>query len=94
MLDCQHASHLISQSMEVRLTWRQRFGLRLHLMVCDACTQFSRQMWLLRSALRQLGSRTENDETLQLSQEARERIARAVAQHGSSDAGQHPDQPI
>ncbi len=94
MLDCQHASHLISQSMEVRLTWRQRFGLRLHLMMCDACTQFSRQMLLLRSALRQLGSRTENDETLRLSQEARERIARAVSQHGSDDAARHPDQPV
>lgn len=94
MLDCQHASHLISQSMEVRLTWRQRFGLRLHLMMCDACTQFSRQMSLLRSAIRQLGSRTENDESLQLSEETRERILRAVEQQRVGHAERHPDQPV
>lgn len=94
MLDCQHASHLISRSMEVRLTWRQRFGLRLHLMMCDACTQFSRQMSLLRSAIRQLGSRTENDESLQLSEEARERILRVVEQQRVGHAERHPDQPV
>ena len=61
-MDCKHASHLISQSQEARLSWRQRFGLRFHLMLCDACTQFSRQLGLLREAARQVGRRIESDE--------------------------------
>ncbi len=83
MLDCQHASQLLSQAMERRLPWRQRISLRLHLMICDACTQFSRQLTLLRTAVGQLAGKIENDETLKLSDEARQRIVQAI---------QHPDQ--
>ncbi len=83
MLDCRHASQLISQSMEKRLGFRQRIALRIHLMMCDACTQFSRQMELLRLAIKNLGDKVENDQQIRLSDEARERIRKSV---------QHTDQ--
>lgn len=94
MLDCRHASQLLSQAMDRRLSLHERLGLRLHLMLCDACTQFSRQLGMLREALRRLGRRVENDENLVLSQEARARIAEAVARYSrqSGEAGQNPDQ--
>jgi len=94
MLDCKHASHLISQSLDVRLSWRQRVGLKFHLMLCSACTQFSRQMGLLREAVRQAGQKIENDEGVTLSQEARNRIAGAVEFQTRSivEARQNPDQ--
>lgn len=78
MLDCKQASHLLSQSMERRLSIRQRCLLRLHLMMCDACTQFFRQLGFLRKAIAELGRRVENDGRLVLSNQARERIAQAV----------------
>jgi len=78
MLDCRHATFLASQSLEKRLPFRQRMALRLHLMMCDACTQFTRQLHLLRTALGQFGRQVENDENLVLSKQARERIAQAV----------------
>ena len=37
-----------------RLPWTQRVALRLHLAICDACTSFSRQVGLLRAAVRRL----------------------------------------
>lgn len=79
MLDCRHATLLISRSMEKRLPFRQRMTLRLHLMLCDACTQFMRQLHLLRAAIERLGRKVESDEKLVLSKHARERIAEAVA---------------
>lgn len=96
MLDCKHASHLISQSQDVRLTWQQRVGLKFHLMLCDACTQFSRQMGMLREAVRQVGQKIENDEALTLSQNARDRIAGAVDMQKRSiaEARQNPDQHV
>ena len=93
-MDCKHASHLISQAQEIRLSWRQRFGLRLHLMLCDACMQFSRQLGLLREAVRQVGRRIESDERFRLSQDARGRIAEAMENRKRSiaEARRNPDQ--
>lgn len=98
MLDCRHASHLLSQSMEKRLSFRQRFLLRLHLLMCDACTRFARQLHLLRAAIGHLGRRVENDDKLVLPKQARERIAEAVAIQArqNDEARRNPDkiQPI
>lgn len=96
MLDCRHATLLVSQSMERRLTLRQRLALRLHLMMCDACTQFRKQVRLLRIAVAQWGRKVENDGTLALSLQARDRIALAMAQHRqqADEARRNPDHDL
>ena len=93
-MDCKHASHLISQAQDDRLSWRQRFGLHFHLMLCGACTRFSRQLALLREAVRQAGRRIENDERLKLSQDAHHRIVTAmeIRKRSIAEARQNPDQ--
>ena len=53
-MKCQEAAQLISRGMDEHLPWWQRSGLRLHLLICDACTNFSRQVRLLRAAVRRL----------------------------------------
>jgi predicted anti-sigma-YlaC factor YlaD len=40
--------------MDRRLTWTERTRVWVHLKVCSACSNFTRQMKLLRSAMRQL----------------------------------------
>lgn len=94
MMNCKQASHLISQSQDVRLTWRQQFWLRVHLLFCDACTQFSRQLALLREVIRQVGRRIENDERVHLSDDARCRMAGEITRrkHAIDEARQNPDQ--
>ena len=54
MIDCKEASRLISQNADRPLPLARRLQLRLHLLVCDACTNFSRQVRLLRSAIKRL----------------------------------------
>lgn len=90
MLNCKHASHLLSQSMEKPLALRQRLALRLHLLLCDACTHFYRQLTLLRQAIRQAGGRIEHDETLKLPGAARERIAAAM-RHQEQSGSEAPE---
>ena len=54
MMKCREAAQLISRGMDERLPWSRRFALRLHLALCDACTNFSRQVRLLRAAVSRL----------------------------------------
>ena len=51
-LTCKEASRLLSQSQDRSLGPGERLSLRLHLAVCDACTNVSRQLAFLRRALR------------------------------------------
>ena len=43
MFSCKRATELTCQSLDRRLTFPERLGLRLHLLVCRACGAFHRQ---------------------------------------------------
>lgn len=78
MLTCKHASQLISQSLDRRLTMRERWSLKLHLLICRFCRRFSDQLMQLKLEVRQQIIAVENDENMKLSQSARKKIAQAV----------------
>jgi hypothetical protein len=58
MLSCKEAARLVSQGLDRRLGLGERLALRLHLAICDGCTNFRKQVLFLRKALRALGSRS------------------------------------
>ncbi|MCF7863738.1 MAG: zf-HC2 domain-containing protein [Kiritimatiellales bacterium] len=51
MLSCKDVSKLVSDSLDVRLSVRQRVGVRVHLAMCGMCRAYRRQMVLLRRLL-------------------------------------------
>ena len=55
MLSCKEASRLVSQGLDRRLGFGERVVLRVHLAICDGCTNFKKQMEFLRKAVKQLG---------------------------------------
>ena len=57
MLTCKEATRLVSQGLDRRLGLTERVALRLHLLICDGCTNFSRQVAFLRKALSRLADR-------------------------------------
>jgi hypothetical protein len=56
-LTCREASRLVSQGLDRKLGFGERLKLRVHLAICDACTNFKKQVDFLRRAVKQLGSR-------------------------------------
>ncbi|CAG0993311.1 hypothetical protein MTYP_02402 [Methylophilaceae bacterium] len=78
MLSCRQASELVSQSLDRPLNLRERIAVRFHLLICTACTRFSRQLALMHAAIKKLASETEQNESLQLSRQVRDRITRAL----------------
>jgi len=88
MLSCRKVCYLVSESMDGRLPWRERFGVRLHLVVCSACQRIARQMQVLRAA----GIRLQSSGKEKISLE-RETLSTAARDHILSrlrQAGNHP----
>jgi len=81
MPSCKDVSRLVSESMDRDLPFRQRFSMRLHLLMCSLCSRFRRQILFLRDAARSFGGASEDDELftkVRLSPQARARIKQAV----------------
>jgi hypothetical protein len=57
LLTCREASRLVSHGLDRKLGFGERIALRVHLAICDGCTNFKKQVDFLRRAVRQLGSR-------------------------------------
>lgn len=82
---CKDVAPLMSESMERRLTVRERVALRLHLWVCVWCEWYLQHLRLMRETLRRKRTAQPDVEELtssaaaSLSTEARERLKRALA---------------
>lgn len=51
---CREVHELVSQSLDRRLSVTEALRLRVHLLVCEACTRFDGQMLLIRRAMQRL----------------------------------------
>lgn len=83
LFSCQHASRMVSESMDRPLTLREQVTLRMHLMMCSFCTRFSRQMRFLRQAANQFPQATPEPgsaSVVTLSVDAKERIRRVLSE--------------
>ena len=52
MISCREVSRLVSRMQDGELASWAHFRLRMHLLVCDACARFERQVRFLRLAMR------------------------------------------
>ena len=58
-LNCREATALVLAGEDRRLSFGERAGVRLHMLVCTACSRFERQGGLMRRALRRWKSGAE-----------------------------------
>ena len=78
IISCKDASQLISKSLDQRLSFFERLKLRLHLLICDVCTRFNQQLYMLQSAIKKLLNQTENESSIQLPDHAKARIQKLI----------------
>ena len=50
MLSCKEVTRVCSDELERPLRFGEQMGLRTHLMMCSGCTNYRRQLRLLRQA--------------------------------------------
>lgn len=51
LYSCKQAHQIVSEGLDRQLTVSEKARLRMHLSICDACTNFNGQMQLLRKAM-------------------------------------------
>lgn len=61
MPTCKEVHRLVSEGLDRELSLVERTRMRLHLLVCTACTNFNGQMTTLRKAMRQMPVQDEFD---------------------------------
>jgi len=58
MLSCKQVTRLLSQGLDRDLGFTERVKLRVHLAICNGCTNFSEQVAFLRKATAKLADET------------------------------------
>lgn len=78
MLSCKEVSLLVSQARDRRLSWSERWGVRLHLWICEQCRRYQRQVAFFGWLAQKLEADPSPMAGAELPEAARERIQKAV----------------
>jgi hypothetical protein len=71
---CRQAVRLQSAALDRKLSFRERLGLRIHLLLCKWCRRYGKQIRFLQTATREHAGEEQVLPQRTLSPEARERI--------------------
>ena len=74
---CKRATYLISKRQETTLSFQEKFALKFHLSLCDACRKFNRQSKLLDELFRHFT----NKFVYTLSKEKKEELNELIRNH-------------
>jgi len=92
---CQQASRLVSDACERPLAFGERFRLRLHLLMCGFCRNYTRDIKLLNFILERLRN-NESEPKVCMSKAERQRIKlalRAAAHNPENDSQGNASSP-
>ncbi|MDP2440054.1 zf-HC2 domain-containing protein [Rhodoferax sp.] len=60
MMNCQHCTRLISESQDRPLTLAEEISLKVHVMMCSGCKNFSLQLPFLSQAMNAYANREDD----------------------------------
>ena len=58
ILSCKQVTRIVSQGLDRELGFSERVRLRVHLAICEGCTNFTKQMAFLREAMAKLAEQS------------------------------------
>lgn len=77
---CSEMVKSITASMDSKLSWREWIKLKIHLLSCDPCINFIKQLKFIRAALLRSDAHLQTeDPKIKLSEDARARIKNVLA---------------
>lgn len=77
--NCKEMVKVITVSQDRKLSWSEWLVLKLHLLSCDPCVNFLKQIKFIRNALHKGDEKlAQQDTTFNLSDDARNRLKKAL----------------
>ncbi len=77
--ECKQMVMIITASLDDKLSWREWILMKIHLLACDPCVNFLKQIRFIRSVLGRSDERLGQEETsIHLSHDARKRMKNAL----------------
>ena len=73
-LRCKDVTRLLSESMDRKLPWHMRAGIRFHHLFCVWCKRYGKQLHLIRQALRDFPEKAPAPEHSKMPDSSKERI--------------------
>lgn len=75
MFNCHEVTRLVSESLDRKLPLYQRMGIRMHLLMCKFCSQYRKQLLLMKEILTRYNESDRPKDIFEpLSEEARKRM--------------------
>jgi hypothetical protein len=53
-LSCFKATELVEKRMHIKLSFKETFQLKIHLMMCDACSKYEKQSLILEKGIQNM----------------------------------------
>ena len=80
MLTCKEASYLASKKLDKKLSWRENLNFRLHIMMCNLCRRYAREINKLHEVIQKAGesSLSKLPDSVKLSKQSQERIRKVL----------------
>lgn len=76
---CKEMVKTITASMDGKLSWHEWIKMKIHLLSCDPCVNFLKQIKFIQTALRYSDEKlVEEDSSIKLSEGARSRLKEAL----------------
>ena len=77
--ECKEIVKIITASMDEKLSWREWLLMKIHLLSCDPCVNFLKQIKFIREALTKSEEKlAQHDSSVKLSEDARSRLKEAL----------------
>ncbi len=80
MLSCKRVAQLASESLDRSLTLQERLSMRFHLLLCNFCSRYVRQLKFLQRACANADENQSRSE-IRLTESARGRIRDRLSQN-------------
>ena len=77
-ISCLKASELIEKKIELKLNFIEKIQLKMHKMVCEACTRYEKQSLYIDKSFKSLAGKTEINTDLK---QLKSQIANKLEQH-------------
>jgi len=81
MPTCEEVTRLKSDSMDSGLTLREKFAVKFHLMFCQWCRKYGKQIDMIRQAIHKLKTTSDDPEyepNIALNSESKDRLKRLL----------------